>query len=261
MENLEILERARFENMFESLSDKYRKFILSYIACNSKSRAALDCGCPPKAAGQQGYALYNRDDINFCIKYLIKQSEVPVDEVISMTSAISKSNIMDYYVPRMVESTPKIQVGLQVVIDQLKENLEAEQEFFCSRFFNWREMCSYQDKYQSYTDSIAKHRAELNHNPNATRIIDGPTELVEELVLDLKLLQADRKKGRVKSVKYGKNGELSLELYSAAEAHEKILRMNGKYAKDNEVKVITDDIDYSKLSDAALEEITRAKRQ
>lgn len=232
------MENTEFQLRFDRLSDQRKSFIRNYVATLSKTKAALLSGYSAHSASQIGWTLYHDDEINPLILHLIKAGETPIEEVVDMVSAISKSNVMDYYVPTEVEYTPRKKVSLQVVINNLEAELNSEYDFFMTRFFDKTEMSEYNYRVNQISDKISRTIIDLRNNPNATRIISCEPEFKEVLVLDMKLLQADKKRGRVKSVSHKKDGSFSLELYSAAEAHEKLMRMNGKYAKDNEQQAV-----------------------
>jgi hypothetical protein len=68
--------------------------------------------------------------------------------------------------------------------------------------------------------------------------METEADLVEVMELDMNALVADKERGKVKKIKYGIAG-IEIEMYAADAAQEKLMKMHGKYEKDNEQSKVT----------------------
>jgi len=225
------------ENDKVELSDKEIIYAEEYLIHLNKAKAARRSGCPAKAAKEQGYEIYNRPHVKAYIKEKLKERVLSAEETVKIVSDIAQGSATDYLRPVKKVKTPKIKVSLATVIKQQQDHLEREYIFIERKGLTEKERDDYIDSLAYIEDSILKMEIELEMNPNATCIIDGDPEFVDVMELDLKALVADKEKGKVKKIKYGKDG-LEFEMYSALDAAEKLMKKHGEYEKDNQQKAI-----------------------
>jgi hypothetical protein len=102
--------------------------------------------------------------------------------------------------------------------------------------YTGKEFDKFQENLNNERERVIRLEIELEENPDAYRIIDGPVDLREEFELDMSLLIADKERGKIKSFKISAEGALTVELHSAADAQEKIAKMHGLYKEDNDQK-------------------------
>ena len=76
--------------------------------------------------------------------------------------------------------------------------------------------------------------------------------------LDMAALIADKERGKIKSFKVSAEGALTVELYSAADAQEKIAKMHGLYKEDNGQKAAK--FNFENLDDNVLNARINANR-
>jgi len=217
------------------LSDKELLFAEAYLIKPVKAFAARKAGCPAKGAKEQGYEIYNRPHVKAYIEGKLKEVVLTGDEVVKLVSDIAQSNLTDYYVPVKVVKTDLIEVPLADVIKQKNEYILRE-EMYCDRMgFEGEAFDKFQEGLNFERAQVVRMEIELERNPKAYRIMESDKYLAKEMQLDVNLLVADKEKGKIKKLKYGPHG-LEVEGYSALDAQEKILKINGKYEKDNSQK-------------------------
>jgi len=211
---------------------KEQAFIDAYVVCLNKCQAAISAGYSEKTAKQIGYEIYNKEHIKAAIEAKLKERTATADEVIKRTSDIHYGNMADYFRPVQVLHTPRIKVSLQVIIDRIQGEIELEEEYRSEVTMTEEENDKWFAMVQGMRDRQLRYKIELRRNPNASRIIDGETIIKTEMQLDLDAVIADKERGIIKSVKHTKEG-VQIEMYSALDASEKLLKIHGAYEKDN----------------------------
>lgn len=218
---------------------KEQAFIDSFVTCLNKCRAAVDAGYSESTARQRGYEIYNRPHVKTAIEIKLKQRTITADETIKLVSDMSQSDLSEYFKPVQKEYTPRVRRGLQFLIDQLQFNIEIENEYLTLLDKKQEnEIQSTKDRIASMTRDIMRFEIELNKNPLASRIVDGETQILTEMQLDIDAVIADKERGRIKKYKISKDGMLEIEMYSALDAAEKLLKIHGSYEKDNSQKTM-----------------------
>jgi phage terminase small subunit len=217
-----------------SLTDKEMIFAESYLVCLNKAEAARQAKCPKKAAREQGYEVYNRAHVKAYIEAKLKERVLSSEETVKLVSDTAQASITDYFKPvKKLQTTQKI-VGLQEVIDTQRKYLEREYLFMERKGLTEQARDNFVERLENVEDMILRMEIELEMDPSATRVIDNDPVFVDVMELDINMLVADKEKGKVKKIKYSKEGGLEVEMYSAIDAQEKLMKMHGKYEKDNE---------------------------
>lgn len=218
-------------------SKKEQAYIDSYLIHLNKCKAAQDAGYSEKSARQTGYEIYNRLHIKAAIDAKLLERTITADETVKLVSDISQANMTDYFRPVKVIRTPRIKVSLQFIIDRIADEIDFEEEYRNEVTMTEEENDAWFQQQQGRRDRKLRYEIELRRNPNSTRIIDGEAELVTEMQLDIDAVVADKERGKIKSVKYTKDG-IQIEMYSALDAAEKLLKVHGAYEKDNRQREI-----------------------
>lgn len=222
------------ESEIELPSDKEQAFIDSYVIHLQKSRAAVDAGYSEDTARQKGYEVYNRPHVKAAIEKKLQERTITADETVKLVSDISQTDLSDYFKAVQKLYTPQEKRGLQFLIDQLQFNIEIETEYLgLLDASDAKEKDATKDRIKSMERDIMRFEIELNKNPTASRIVDGESQLITEMQLDIDAVIADKERGRIKKYKLTKDGALEIEMYSALDAAEKLLKVHGKYEKDN----------------------------
>lgn len=242
------------------LDDKEMIFAESYLVNPNKANAARASGCPAKSAREQGYQIYNRPHVKTYIEKAIADRTMTGEETVKLVSDTAQSSLTDYFKPVKKLQTSQKKVSLREVIKQHQAYLEREYMFMDRKGLTEAERDKFIERLSNDEDLILKWEIELEQNPSASRIVDCEPKFVMVMELDINALVADKERGKVKKVKYSKDGSLEVEMYSALDAQEKLLKINGKYEKDNEQKKPKNEIDLSKLSDEAVNAILNASK-
>lgn len=218
--------------MARKLSDKRQRFIEEYPIDMNATAAAKRAGYSEQTAYAIGHELLKKPEIRKAIDERLKSLTITAEETTLLISDTAKVNLSDYFSSRMVEHTPRIKVGLKSVIEALQTEIDFENEYAGLAGYNADEMESHRQDQERRRRRKIKLEIELKRNPQATRIVDGPVELVETKELDINKIVAD-KKAKIKSIKPGQYGPM-IELLPADAAQERMGRIHGLFAKDNE---------------------------
>jgi phage terminase small subunit len=216
------------------LSDAEQVFVDSYVVHLKKIKAALDAGYEPNSARQQGYQIYNRPHVRAAIDKILKARAISAEETVELVAKNAQNDLADFFTPVTRQYTPQIKVGLQEVIDRIQREIDFEYAYRERVEMDEDANDAWFQMVQGLKDRKIRYELELELNPNATRIIDGETELIQVQELDINKLIESNQRGQIKSVKYDKDGRIQIEGYDALAAQDKLMRMHGKFEKDNE---------------------------
>jgi len=212
------------------LTDKQRRFVEEYCSNGyNAAQAAIDSGYSERTAYSVGSENLRKPDISQAIKDRLDKLTLTAEQLAKRTADIAMGDLSKYMTTRMVEHTPRIRVGLQDLINKLEFDLILQEEFCAEKGYTEEQYDDFQNNaVQPIQDKILKYSIELKHNPTATRVISGETELVPHVEVDMIKLLADKERGIIKSFKYGKGG-LEVELYPADAAMDRLMRVRGMY--------------------------------
>lgn len=231
----------------QQLSDQEKAFAEAYLIHLQKSKAAVEAGYTEENPRQMGYQVYNRPHVRAYITEKLKERTISAEETIKLISETARASITDYMVSVLVPNTPQIKVGLQIVIDDRKEYVSREMEFLDQVGYTDEEYDSFRARLKVTENEILRLEIELKRNPDAYRIIDGPTELVPDMKLDMVALVNDKEAGKVKKIKILKDGAMEVEMYDAEGARDKLMKLYGKYAPEKHALTDVDGNDLKNL--------------
>lgn len=218
-----------------ALTSKQLRFCQEYCKDSNATAAAIRAGYSEGTAASIGWENLRKPEIFEKITELMDELSMPSAEVVKRTTDIARSNLTDYFIKRYVPFTPQIKVGLSEVIKSRREYVVREEEF-CSRMgFTEKAFDDFQKGLEDIRAQIIRLEIELENNPNAYRIIDGETEMLEQIELDLVKLSEDKEKGKIKSFKHTKDG-IQVEMYSADTALDRLAKIR-KLTSDKELDV------------------------
>ena len=175
-------------------------------------------------------------------------------EAKKVTTEIARGNLADYMVIRTVEYTPRIQISLFEFIQRLTEEVKFEDEFADLAGYNADEMKDHVSRQAQRQRNILRYQLELNKNPTAVKITDGPTEWRQVAELDMVKLVADKEKGKIKSLAHTPHG-IKIEMYSAEAATTTMLKLHGSFPPAKVAQTDTDGNDVSSLDRLSAEEL------
>lgn len=246
----------------KKLTDKEKRFCQEYIIDFNGTQAAIRAGYSSKTAYAIACEMLQKPKIRTVIDKRLVELSLSAEESQKLVSDIARGSLNDYFVIRKVERIPRIQVALRVVIDNLKEQIAFEKEYLETAekeivVLSKEEIGMHEAVIQRMEKELIRYQVELRRNPTATRIIDGPVEWVDVAELDMPKLVADKEKGKIKSIAPGQFG-MKVEMYPADAALTNLLRIHGKFAKDNEQ---SKPVILPPMSDDQVEKVIKALRE
>lgn len=248
------------------LTRKQQLFCEEYIKDFNASRAARVSGYSEESAGTIGWENLKKPEIDAEIKRLLTEARLSKEQTEKLVSDIAQSSINDFMIVRKEWITKKVPVPLAEYIQDLKNDMSDEVEAFLRydsvtkqeedghrRFLNARKK------------EIIKLEVQLERDPEAVVKVTKDVE-IEITELDLKRLQAEKEKGRIKSFKMDEDG-VKVELFAADAALRDLLKIHGSYAPEKKEhsgpdgKPLVPDIDLTKLTDEQLKRLSELQLQ
>lgn len=206
---------------------RHRRFIEEFCKCGDKARAAINAGYAVDSAKQTGYRLYNTPEIRIEIDKLLADMSMSAEEAIKHNSDIAKTRLNDYLEVREVMRTPTVRKGLAVLIEELKAEIQFEQDYHDLAEVDEHDLERLERKQKERRNQIVRYTLELSKNPDAYRDVDGEPVPVEEVQINLVALARDKTLGRIKSLSFSEFGP-KVEMYPADKALETVLKLHGK---------------------------------
>lgn len=207
---------------------KERRFIDEYMIDFNATRAAIASGYSKNSARQIGSENLSKPYIKAEIERRLKEAELGPEQTRKMFGDIARGNVNNYMKKVVVEHTPRIRKHLSELISELKTEMSFEEEYAILADFTKEEFEEHTKAQDRRRKKVLRYELELKRNPNATRIVYGETELIEDTVLDLNAVAADKAGAKIKSFKMTKDGP-QIELYNADNALDKIAQMHSMY--------------------------------
>ncbi|MDO7849915.1 terminase small subunit [Hymenobacter sp. M29] len=196
-----------------ALSPKQLSFAKAYAGCLNATRAALSAGYSEKTARSQGSRLLTNVDIQAEIKKLLSHSGLSPEEIAARWDRIATVDLSDFYTKQPVEYTPRISKPLAQIVEECRADVEFEEAYAirCESLITekkLRETFRKRMKREALKREtyLLRLEMELEQNPDAVRIVAGPTVLRDELRLDLVKAEALGVLDLVKSITEGRGG-------------------------------------------------------
>jgi phage terminase small subunit len=220
------------------LTERRQRFIDEYILCLNGTKAARLAGYSPASARQEAYRLLTNADIRAAINERMKGVGMGADEAVKRMSNIASTRLNDYFVIQQVQGYEQVPAYLSVLVEKKREEIEFIQEFAK------KEGLQLFDAEGGLTDMgkrltaarqelLALELEKLAHGPDAVKLVPGKPIIVEHADIDLVALARADGEGLLKAFKHTKEG-IHVELCDPAAALRDVLRIHGKYEKDNE---------------------------
>ncbi len=223
------------KDIFESFTEKERKFCIYYSQSLNGSKAAREAGYSENTCAEIAYENLRKPHIKAALKVLLEEDLMSVEEATKRLSAVASTRLNDYLVVKQVMRTPTVKKPLDELISELQTEIEFEEEYIRLAEDPSEEEEKRHEKEQRHRRrQILRYRLELKRNPDAFRYVDGTPVMVEQADVDLVALAKDDIKGTIKSISFGEYGP-KVELYSAESAIKTILEVHGKIIARHEV--------------------------
>ena len=210
---------------------KEERFIEEYLKDFNATQAAVRSGYSKNTARQIGYENLTKPHIKAEIQKRLTEMNLGKEETKKLITDIATANVSNYMRPVKVERRPMVEKGLQELIEELKAQMDFEDDFAMMAVLKGKELERHEKEQEGRRRQMLRYKIELTKNPDATRIVYGKPELVDDVELDLVALVADKEGGRIKSLKNGKYG-IEVDLADSANALTNMARIHGLF-KDN----------------------------
>lgn len=213
----------------QKLTTRQVRFCQEYPKDFNAAGAAVRAGYSKKTAKAIGFENLTKPDLREYINKKLSAMELSAEETTKLIGDIAKSNLNEYFVIKKVEQATTIRVSLSRVITDIQNTIEFEDEFAYRAQFSKDELRVHQAQQAERKRKVIRYQLELEKNPIATQLIDGPVEVVEVAELDMVKLVADKERGKIKSISPTPNG-MRVELFAADEALVNIAKIHGLFA-------------------------------
>ncbi len=215
----------------KGLTNKQIQFCREYLVDFNGAQAAIRAGYAVKSARVTACNILKSEKVDAYLKKLLKDAELGPEETAKLISDIARGSLNDYFTTRTIEFTPKIRKPVAELIREIEAEIEFEEDYALEAELSDDELALHAAHQALRQRSIVRYRLLLKRNPNATEIVDGPTELKEIPELDMAKLVADKERGKIKSITPGQFGT-KVELYSADTALTNLAKIHGLFAAE-----------------------------
>jgi phage terminase small subunit len=230
-------QKADAAQLLAALKPQQRKFVEAFCASFNATQAAKEAGYSEKTARQQGSRLLTIVDIRAAIKAVLDTSAMDPEEVAARWTRLARAGLQDFYTKRRVEYTPRIEKPLAQMVADFRKSVEFEQELAIRsealitdkkerEQFRKRE----QRKHLHREQDLLRLEMELEREPNAVRIVDGPRQWRDEMQLDLVKAEELGLLDLVKTHTDGRNG-VSFSLRDQDAALDNLAKWRGMLTK------------------------------
>ena len=219
----------------ESVALRHSVFVDAYTTNGfNASDAAIKAGTKAKNTRQAGYELLTNPDVRKEIDKKLQQASLGKQETVKLLSDIAQGSLNEYFVTTKKTVTPQVQKPLRQIIKELQERIEDQRKLIeRAKITNADTLTALQGQEGEWRLRIIQYEIELERNPKAFRIVDGETQLIDTVELDLAKLVKDKERGKIKSITPNEHG-LKIEMYAADAALRDIGRYHGIFEKDKE---------------------------
>lgn len=223
------------------MTTKQQQFIEEYLVDFNGAAAARRAGYSEKNARKIAYILlHESEEVKAAIQKQLEQQGMSKPEAIRRLTDIASTRLNDYFVIRQVKQPTKVEKPLAEVIATLEVKIAFEDKYAAAVELTEDEQRAHESAQKQRRREIIRMQLELEENPNATRMVDGPTELVEEVSLDLPKLVKDKRTGLIKTFKYNEFGPV-VEGYPVDAALDRILQVHGAYKNKIDLSLLSEE--------------------
>ncbi len=217
------------------ITARRQRFVDEYVQCLNGTKAARLAGYAPASARQEAYRLLTNADIRAAINERMKNVGMGADEAVKRMSNIASTRLNDFFVIQQVQGYEQQEYRLEDMVARKEGEID-----FIREYMN-REGLMTEEQQKPYLEKMAALRLELldyllkleEHGGDATILGAGKPIIIEHADLDLVALARADGEGLLKTFKHTKEG-IHVELCDPAAALRDVLRIHGKYEKDNE---------------------------
>lgn len=220
--------------MENSLTTKEQRFVEEYVKDFNGTQAAIRAGYSKNSARVIASQNLTKLNIKSKIEELLKASSLGPEETKKLITDIATANVSNFFKKVKVQKSKLVRKGLQLLIDELRAEIDFEDDYCMQVNLQKKELERHEKEQEQRRRQIIRYKLELKNNPKAFRIVNGPTELVDDVELDLVALADDKEGGRIKSLKNGKYG-LEVDLLPADNMINAMARIHGMFIDKSEI--------------------------
>ena len=231
------------QTAYEQLTDKQRAFVdaLCLEPNISGTQAAINAGYNKKGAAVEAHHCLRNPKVRLALGERLKNVGPTSEEIALHWDRVSRATLDDFYTKKKVEVKTRIKQPLTEAITAIETDIAYEHEYMTRAWevlgtdeeTRGKELLDHQQYVRRRRLDILRHQMQLERDPAAYRVIDGPTKVEEQLVLDLVKAQKRGVLDLAHAIKPTLHGT-SVELRDPDAALDKLARMAGAYEKDNE---------------------------
>jgi len=220
---------------------KQRRFIEEFCVDGNRTKAAIRAGYSVDSAYSIGSENLKKPEIKAAVEARIAELSLPREEVIKRISDNARTRLNDYLkVEKRLRKTQQPQ-SLHDAIAEMESKLWFEQEFM-ERAIALLGLIEegaedYRDTFHNKVGNplklqVLRWKMELEEDPEAFRLVDGPPEEYEAVEVDMIGLARAKEEGSIKSLSFNEYGP-KVEMYPADGALRDLGRVHGIFEKDN----------------------------
>jgi hypothetical protein len=219
------------ESQPQELTDLQKRFVEEYpVDCNA-TQAAIRAGYSRDSARFIGCENLTKPNIRAAIDERLTAKALPANEALKLTTEVAVSRLNDFMVVREVELPgPMIEQPLAEAIATLEKLIDFEERVANRSGLSKKEAKAHKAVQVRRRREVIRMQLELEDDPDAVKMVPGPTVKAEVADLDLVALAKAKEEGRIKSFKHTKEG-VQVELFDAQAALRDILKMHGQFVK------------------------------
>lgn len=203
------------------------RFVEEYCIIKKGAPAAIRAGYSKDRAKQTAYDLLKDPEIRKAIDERLKVLTISADEATKNISDMAQTRIQDFMKVKKVLRREMERKPLQLIINEQEGQIDFEKEFTKEAGLSKTDAKKQAAKIKELEQGLIRLKIELRRNPKAYRDVQGEAKWVEEAKLDLVALARAEDTGNIQELSYTEFGP-KVKLYSAFDANETILKLNGK---------------------------------
>jgi phage terminase small subunit len=181
------------KKLLAKLPEQRRKFVLAYCDTFNATKAALAAGYSEKTAYSQGPRLLKIVEVKTAIKAVLDTAGMDPEEIAARWDRIARGDLADFYTKVEYQETPKVQQSLFTAIKEIEDKIEYEYGFMVRSWEIFgtkpddkgKELEQHEVWVRHRKLDILRYQMQLEKNPEATRLVDGPPVKKYRMELDL----------------------------------------------------------------------------
>lgn len=177
----------------ENLTPQRRKFVLAFCDTFKATKAALAAGYSEKTARTQGSYLLTLVDIKAAIKGVFSAAGMDPEEIAARWDRIARADLTDFYTKVEYFEPASVKQSLFTAIAEIEEKIKYEFDFMLR---SWEvlelpkdkraeELLEHDKWVKRRRVDILRYQMQLEKDPAATRLVDGPPVKKYRMELDL----------------------------------------------------------------------------